>query len=195
MALGFLGTVAGCFQGKPVKQYTLTTTTSILAEPASPALSSQEKPMTILIGPVKLASYLDQPRIVKRSGTTRIEAYAGQQWAGDLAEMIQNKLLAELGALLKPFPVYSYPITTTLTQGRRVAIDILRFEGTENQTADIEARWTLFDLGSKSIIKTQSAFFHITLSDNSYEALAIALSQGLTMLVGEITLTLPEANR
>jgi len=180
LASGLLCALAGCFQAKPVQQYTLTT------EPPLQVLPQKAAPTTILIGPVKLASYLDQPRMVRRHSTTQINSIAGHQWAGNLAEMISNKLVAEMGALLQPSPVFTYPGTTVFTQGRRIALDIIRFEGTEDKTAIIEARWTLFDLKDKSILKTQSSLIHTPLTDDSYEALATALSQGLTTLSREI---------
>ncbi len=177
---GLLCALVGCFQAQPVRQYTLATETPLQA------LSQKAVPTTILIGPVKLASYLDQPRMVRRHSTTLIDSVAGHQWAGNLAEMISNKLVAEMGALLQPSPVFAYPGTTVFTQGRRVALDILRFEGTEDKNATIEARWTLFDLTDKSILKTQSSLIHIPLTDDSYETLATALSQGLTRISQEI---------
>jgi uncharacterized lipoprotein YmbA len=175
-----LGALGGCFQVQPAQQYTLTTGQRL------PALDQQAAPMTILVGPVKLASYLDQPRMVRRYGATRINPIPGRQWAGDLAEMISNKLVAELGDLLQPSPVYGYPSTAIMNQGKRVAIDILRFEGIDDKSATIESRWTLFDLRDKSVIKTQSSLFQVPLTDDSSEALATALSQGLTRLGQEI---------
>lgn len=180
LTLCLLTILAGCFQASPVRQYILP------SEPFPQALSQKVKPMTILIGPVKLASYLDQPRIVKRHGATRIDSIPGHQWAGNLTEMISNKLVAEMGALLKPSPVFTYPGTTVSPQGRKIAIDILRFEGTDDKTATIESRWILSDLGDKSIIQIQSSLFQIPLADDSYEALTSALSQGLTQLGQEI---------
>lgn len=177
---GLLCALVGCFQAQPVRQYTLTT------EPPAQVPPQKAAPTTILIGPVKLASYLDQPRMVRRHSTTQIDSIAGHQWAGDLAEMISDKLVAEMGALLQPSPVFAYPGTTVFTRGRRVALDILRFEGTEDKTATIEARWSVFDLTDKSILKTQTSLIHTPLTDDSYEALATALSQGLTKISREI---------
>lgn len=173
-----LVTLVGCFQATPVRQYVLIT------EPIPTALAHNSEPMTILLGPVKLANYLDQPRIVRRHGPTRIDSLTGHQWAGDLTEMISNKLIAELGGLLKPARVLSYP--GPAGQGRRVSIDILRFEGTDDKNAIIEANWTIFDLESKKMIKTQSSLIQVLLPDDSFEALTTALSKGLTQLGQEI---------
>lgn len=180
LASCLIGALSGCFQAKSVQQYTLSSAPSIQTLP------QQVRPMTILIGPVKVASYLDQPRMVKRYRATRIDTIPGREWAGDLAEMISNQLVADVGSLLKPSPVYPYPVTLAGIEGRRAAIDILRFEGSEDKTATIEARWFLFDLQDKSIIKTHSSMFHVPLADDSYESLATALSQGLTLLSQEI---------
>lgn len=180
LALGLLTPLGGCFQAAPVRQYILIT------EPAPQALHQQDEPVTLLVGPVKLASHLDQPRIVRRHGATRIDSLPGHQWAGNLTEMINNKLVAELGALLKPYPVFTYPGPTSSLHGKKVAIDILRFEGTESRSATIEARWILSDIGSRSIIKTHSSVFHVPLADDSYEALTTALSQGLSLLGQEM---------
>jgi len=180
LALALIATLTGCFQATPVRQY-------ILITESLPQTSGRKaEPVTILIGPVKLASYLDQPRIVRRHGPTRIDTRTGHQWAGNLTEMIRNKLIAEMEGQLQPSPVFSFPDSTVFTEGRRVAIDILRFEGTADKTAIIETRWTLYDLGDRSIIKTRSSLFQVPLADDSYEALTTALSQGLTRLGQEI---------
>lgn len=178
MICGMVITQVGCFQATPVRQYILIT------EPIPKALDHNYEPMTILIGPVKLANYLDQPRIVRRHGLTRIDSLTGHQWAGDLTEMISHKLIAELGSLFKPARVLAFP--GTAGQGRRVAIDILRFEGTDDKNAIIEANWTIFDLESKELIKTQSSLVQVLLADDSFETLTTALSQGLTQLGQEM---------
>jgi uncharacterized protein len=189
LAFGLFGTLPGCFQAQPASQYTLTT------ELPLPPPSSQDAPLTILVGPVKLASYLDQPRIVKRYGANRIETVTSRQWAGNLKEMISNKLVAELGTLSSPFPVFSFPAATIPHKGRRVTVDILRFEGTDDQNATIEARWTLLNMSDKSILKTQTSLFQIPCPDPSYETLATALSQGLTRLIQEISLSIQVENK
>jgi uncharacterized lipoprotein YmbA len=180
LAFGLLGTLSGCFQAPPAHQYTLT------AELPPPPPSSQDGPLTILVGPVKLASYLDQPRIVRRYGANRVETVASRQWAGNLREMISNKLVLELGTLCSPAPVFSFPAATILQQGKRVTVDILRFEGTDDQNAVIEARWTLVNMEDKSILKTRTSLFQISCADPGYETLASALSQGLHQLAQEI---------
>lgn len=180
LSLGLVTVLAGCVNPRPVTQYTLTT------DSALQPVRRQIAPMTILVGPVKVASYLDQPRMIRRHGATRIDSISSHQWAGDLDEMIGNKLVAEMGVLLKPSPLFPYPGTTVFTQGRRVAIDILRFEGADDRDAVVEARWTLFDLKDKTIMKTQSSLYRVPLGDDSHEALATALSQGLTRLGQEI---------
>ena len=188
--------LAGCFQGKPIQQYTLTT------ENLEPVLGQNSPATTVLIGPVKLAGYLDQPRMIRRQSATRIDAIPDHQWGGDLSEMITAKLVTEIGSLLKPSPVLSYPNQSNSPGGRRVAVDILRFEATESgenvekggAIAIVEARWTVFDLGNKSIITTQSSLFRLPLLDNSYEAQATTLSHGITLLGQEIarSITLPQ---
>ncbi|KAF0188380.1 MAG: hypothetical protein FD168_1742 [Desulfobulbaceae bacterium] len=181
LVIGLIGPLTGCFQAPPASQYTLTT------ELPLPPPSNQDAPLTILVGPVKLASYLDQPRIVKRFGANRIETVASRQWAGNLREMISNKLVAELGTLCHPSPVFPFPAATIPHQGKRVTVDILRFEGTDDQHVAIEARWTLLNMENKSILKTQVSLFQIPCADPSYETLATTLSLGLTRLIQEIS--------
>lgn len=190
----FILPLVGCFSGKPIQQYTLT------IENHEPVLGQNSPPTTILIGPVKLAGYLDQPRLIRRQSETRINAVPNHQWGGNLSEMINSKLVAEIGCLLKPSPVLSYPSQSIFPGGRRVAVDILRFESTVSGTKEtnakiaiVEARWTVFDLANKSIITTQSSRFLLPLLDDSYEALAKTLSHGITQLSQEIaqSITMP----
>ncbi len=179
-AIAIFAALAGCFQAQPVHQYTLT------VDQPLPAPSRQDAPLIMLVGPVKLASHLDQPRIIRRFGDTRIEAAASRQWAGNLREMIGNKLVAELSVQCSPFPVLPFPAATVITRGKRVAVDILRFEGVDAKDAVIEARWTLFNLEDKSMVSTQTSLIRIPCDDNTYETLVTALSQGLTQLSQEV---------
>lgn len=181
LALCLIGILPGCFQAQPVHQYTLT-----VEQPAQTP-SRPNASLIFLVGPVKLASYLDQPRIIRRHGNTRIEAITSRQWAGNLREMISNRLVAELGTQCGPIPVFSYPAATVITQGKRVAVDILRFEGTDDQDAAIEARWTLFNLEDRSVLQTRTTLIRIPCPDSDYETLVTALSQGLTELSRQIT--------
>jgi uncharacterized lipoprotein YmbA len=191
-AMAFLVTISGCFQGKPVHRYTLTPATEAIRTAATPdSQSAPQHTELIVIGPVKLTSYLDQSRIIKRQGTTTINAAADQQWAGELSEMISNSLITELGIQLHPVSIHAYPMSTPLTHGKRVALDILRFEGTETHTATIEARWTIFDLENRAIIASHSTLLHIPATDDSYEALITALSTGLAQLGKEIAASFP----
>jgi uncharacterized protein len=186
----FLCILTGCFQAQPIRQYTLA------SDPPLQALPQKDVATVILIGPVKLAGYLDQPRIVRRHNTTLIDAIPDRQWAGNLADMINDKLVTELGALLQPFPVFTYPGTTVFLQGKRVTLDVLRFEGTDDKNATIEVRWTIFNLKDKSILTTQSSLIRIPFAGDSYETLVTALSQGLTQISKEIALSLsPEENK
>ncbi len=179
-AIAILVALAGCFQAQPIHQYTLT------VDQPLPAPSRQDAPLIMQVGPVKLASYLDQPRIIRRFGDTRIETAASRQWAGNLREMIGNKLVAELSVQCSPFPVLPFPAATVITRGKRIAVDILRFEGADNKDAVIEARWTLFNLEDKSMVSTQTSLVRIPCGDNTYDTLVTALSQGLTQLSQEI---------
>jgi uncharacterized lipoprotein YmbA len=193
-ALSFLVITSGCFQGKPVHRYTL----SPLAERANtgPASgpSAPPSPLTselLVVGPVTLANYLDQSRIVLRQGATVIHTAADQQWAGELAEMIGNTLVAEMGRLLPAVSVQAYPLSAPQTKGKRVAVDILRFEGTDASAAAIEARWTIIDLEKKTILASHSTLFQIAVADDGYENLVNALSLGLARLGHEIAASLP----
>lgn len=181
MALCLLATLCGCTPGRPVHLYALP-----MEQPIQTPTQPDALPV-LLVGPVKLASYLDQPRIVRRHGDTRIEAISSQQWAGSLREMIANRLVTELSARWGPTPVFSFPATTLFTQGRRVAVDILRFEGTDGLNAVIEARWSVFDLKDRAMIQSRASLVRIACADSSYESLVTALSQGLAELSDQIT--------
>lgn len=193
-ALSLLVITSGCFQGQPVHRYILasaveqadTAPVSTLSAPPS-----QRATEFLVVGPVTLTDYLDQSRIVQRQGATIIHTAADQQWAGDLSEMISIVLIAEMSRLHPSHAVLPYPLSAPQAQGKRIAIDILHFEGTDASAAAIEARWTIIDLEKKTILTSHSTKLHLAVADNSYESLVTALSLGLTRLSKEIIASLP----
>ncbi len=193
-ALSFLVIISGCFQRQPVHRYTLAQSAKQTAAAPASTLSSppsQRATEFLVVGPVTLADYLDQSRIIQRQGATVIHAAADQQWAGDLSEMITNILIAEMSLLQPSLSVLPYPLSAPQPQGKRIAIDILRFEGTDAHAAAIEARWTIIDLEKKTILSSHSTLVQVPLVGDGYENLVTALSLGLTRLGNEIVASLP----
>lgn len=172
--------LSGCFQARPVALYTLSAETDVAP------LSSVIPGDSVSIGPVTLAGYLDQPRMVRRSSPARIVTTADHQWAGDLAEMITSKLATEMGLLLKPATV---SIPSNLTHGtarKRIAITILRFEDDDSHHAVLEARWTISAMESGVEGAPQLSILQEDLKSDSGEDLALALNRCLTRFGREL---------
>lgn len=183
-ALILINALTGCFQARPVALYTLNTASEL--QPINPAKKTDD----ILIGPVHLASYLDQPRMIQRRSSTRIDADAGHQWAGDLAQMIGNKISIETGILLKPASVSLFSATPPNSLAQQVTIDILRFEDDSAGNALVEVRWTIISLKDSSSDGPHISLLREPLANSSHEDLAIALNRALTDFNKELATTL-----
>ena len=96
--------LAGCAGTSPrVDFYVLSADAKAVAGVAG-SCSSQ----AISVGPVSWPRYLDQPRIITRAGTNRLEASEFNRWGGSLEDDFVRTAIENLSALLQSELVVNY---------------------------------------------------------------------------------------
>ena len=81
----------------------------------------------ISVGPVSWPRYLDQPRIVTRAGTNRLETSEFNRWGGSLEDDFVRTTIENLSALLQSELVMNYRRSSRFSPVYRVEMDVLRF--------------------------------------------------------------------
>ncbi len=171
----------GCMkQGPPLNYYTLSSPVQ-----ASSVSEARELP-TILVGPVRLASFLNQGHLVSQRTDNSVALLEEHRWAGNLSEMLNNSMISELSHDLGSEKIYSFPNTNS-ESGLRLELDFLHFEQAPDKMATINARWRIVSIIDQSILATATSHYRVEPKTNDYDGLAQALSQGLSRLSQEIS--------
>lgn len=127
---------SGCSTARPVEYYQL--------QGSSPAVQVLHAETAVLLGPVKLADYLQREQIMQRNAAGRLSA-GSARWAGSLEDEIGQLLLRQLAGQLGNSHVALYPDRIGIRAGAQVVLSISRLDSGVDQPAVLEAQWRLLD--------------------------------------------------
>lgn len=177
--------IGGCMgKSQPTRFYTLTSTVEAQKLVKESSASSN---LAIGIGPIKVADYLTQSRIVTRMYDNKIDQAEFDQWSGSLKNNIINVLADNIGSLLNTEKIFVHPWRSFIPIDYQVIIDIIRFDGGPGKQATLEARWVVLKDKDKSIIDNKRSSIQETTDTDGYAGLVAAQSRALEKLGGEIS--------
>lgn len=161
-----------------------------LTPTAALALSASTKTLpTILVGPIRVNSFLDQGPMVQQTSAHSLILLEQHHWAGGLDEMLSQLIIQNLNHDLQHENIYSYPETTT-ESGIRLEVTFSHFEKDVNGEAFLEARWKIISNNTQSILKSGTSEQHVKPEVSGHNALPESLSLGLARLCREIAKTI-----
>jgi uncharacterized lipoprotein YmbA len=140
----------------------------------------------ILVGPVRMALYLDRTDIVIRDSQNQIRLADFSQWAGPLQENFSRVLAENLSVLLATHNVGIFPGTRAMSFDYNVTVNVTRFDGIPGERADLRARWAILDKSRKNMLLKKHSVLTQPTKDDSLEALIAAESRALADLSREI---------
>ena len=179
--------VAGCtLMGgtrSPTKSYVLN---SLHTEETPPQPVAHLPDIGILVGPVRLALYLDRAAIVIRDSQNKINITEFSQWAGPLQENFSRVLAENLAILLSTDRVGIFPGTRARLFDYNVTVYITRFDGKPGEKAHLRARWIILDKNRKKTLFEKHTLLSQPTENDSMEALIAAESRTLAHLSREI---------
>ena len=186
--LVFLYLTSGCaLMGsgtqQPTKNYVLN---SLYSEEIQTQAMADLGDIGILVGPVRLALYLDRVDIVLRDSQNQIRLAEFSQWAGPLPENFSRVLAENLSVLLATDKVGIFPGTRAMSFDFNVTVDVTRFDGMPGQKADLRARWAILDKNRKKMLFENHTVLNQPTENDSLEALIAAESRTLGDLSREI---------
>ena len=168
---------------QPTKNYVLN---SLYSEEIETNTVADLKDIGILVGPIRMALYLDRSDIVIRDSQNQIRLAEFSQWAGPLQENFSRVLAENLSVLLTTDSVGIFPGTRAMLFDYNVTVNVTRFDGIPGEKADLRARWGILDKSRKKMLfENHSVLTHHT-KDDSLEALIAAESRTLSDLSREI---------
>jgi hypothetical protein len=187
-----LATLVGCATTTPSRFYTLT---PVKGSDASTGVIPVEEGAILALGPVRLPDYLDRPQIATRSEGNEVRLHETERWAGSLQEDVSRVLIENLSALLagKRITVvrWASAMQTTATFRNRLAVEILRFEGTVGGTVVLKARYGLLGPDGKKVISAGESTVREPAGGADYDALTAAMSRALAAFSREVAAAVP----
>lgn len=160
------------------------------------AMAPGDTPMrdtAIGIGPIEIADYLDQSKLVTRTSDNQLVKADFDLWAGDFKGNLTNILAENIGILVPTDRIYLYPWRTSALIDYQVALDVVRFDGELGRGAWLVARWSLFGRPDRKLLKAGRSSIREPVGGSDYAALVAAQSRALAALSHEIVDAIQEA--
>ncbi len=182
--------VSGCAgTSPPVTFYTLNNTSISQSGPAGDACSGKG----IAVGPVSWPRYLDQPRIVTRTGPNTLGFDEFHRWGGTLEDDFKRVLIKNLSGLLQTSKLADFRKTLRYTPDYRVELDIRQFDGQLGGEVILDAVWVIVDQKPGKALELHDSMITKQMFGPDYAALASASSLAVAGLSREIAAELLQA--
>ena len=175
--------LAGCSSSPRATFYTLNVAATNETPP--PPLNS------VAIGAITLPNLLDRPQLVVRTSANRVDILETHRWAESPKSEIPRIIAADLGILLKPARVSTYPQNAGLDADYRVLLDIQRFEMTVGEGVGLEVLWSV-RRSNGGVPKTGRTVVSEPVGAAGYDALVAAQSRALAAVSRDLAQALRE---
>lgn len=137
LGLAALLGLAGCAATPPAQFYQL--------QQGGQALPQSGKGVAVLLGPLKLADYLQRESLVQRQIDDSLVISSQARWAGNLQDDVAQLLLRQLAARLDSSRMALYPDRVGFTPEAQLVLSISRLDSGPYRPAVLEAQWRLLD--------------------------------------------------
>lgn len=173
----------GCLgSSAPTRFYVLAATDSA-AVPGARAMS-------VGVGPVNVASYLDRPQIVTRPSADKIELAEFDQWGEALRDGVPRVLAENLSRQLPAAKISIFPWRGLEGVRYQVVVDVTRFDGPAGGDTSLEARWRILDGATGKELATKTTRLTEPAGSPGYTPTVSAMSRALAALSRDIAQTL-----
>jgi uncharacterized lipoprotein YmbA len=146
----------------------------------------------LAIGPVRVREYLSRPEIVTRTKENKIVVHDFHSWGEPLDRNFTVVLGGNLSSLLSTDRIVFFPWRRRPNFDYQVVVDVVRFEGDLGAEASLIVHYYIWAAGEGEVedrrMGTWKSSFSRQTKDDSYEALAAAMSE----LVGDLSLEIAE---
>jgi uncharacterized lipoprotein YmbA len=128
--------MAGCFRSPSPHFYSL-----VSQERVASAAQLAPDGVSVEVAPLIFPQYLDDPRIVVRSGPHEVLKDEYERWIEDLDLNFRRVLLSDLSRHLKSGNVFSSDLYGQRSAAQVVQVEVLQFDVSDDNKAVLKARW------------------------------------------------------
>ncbi len=177
--------MTGCAASSPTRFYVLRPSTEGVA--SKPSEGPEAGCISIGVGPIKVADYLDRPEVVTRVASNEIKVTEFEQWAEPLGQNISRVLAENLSTLLCTTVVVTFPWSLSAPIDYQVEVHVIRLDGHLGGDSTLEARWMAFRSGRpKKLVASKKVVFTESTDGRDYRALVASESRALEVLSRDI---------
>ncbi len=138
-------------------------------------------PFSLGVGPVEMASYLQQEGIANHTDDNQIEYSDDKRWAEPLDSNVSQVLLSNLTILLPNQIIYPFPWKVSQSPDYQVLVDIRRFGWYPNNRVALNARVIIED-NKDVIVFSGEQNIEFTAPESSYQSVVATHNQLLERL-------------
>ena len=175
--------VSSCGTSPAAKFYTLT---PVAQQKQEKAVIGTGSASPIAIGPVEIPEYLDRSEIVTRADQNQLILSEFNLWGGSLKTDVNRVLIENVSHFLAAdgIPIVTWKLGITDVQ--RVPIQIVRFDGTPNDSILLKARWAVIEKDGKNFEFVRESSITVSVKGGNYNSVVAAMSEALGELSKEI---------
>jgi uncharacterized protein len=178
----FLLFICGC-ASKPPNYYVLH---SLQSEAPGVKMATSENDLTIGVGPIKIAEYLDRPQMATRSTPDSLQFAEFDKWAEPLEKNLTRVLAENLSILLSTDRVVVFPWAGSMHPLYQVTVDVAQLEYAPDGKAVLVAGWNVLGNNGKKLLAIKRSRFVVPVESTGFAAIASAQSRAVGDMSREI---------
>jgi hypothetical protein len=182
--------LSACFSSPSSRFYMLNSMQQ--SSPSSIAESDQNS-LSICVGPVLMAEYLDRKQICTREDGHEVKYAEYHRWAESLDAAFSRVLVENLSMLLSTSRIDVFPWKSPAPADYQVRIMLLRFNGEPGGQAVLKARWSLEAAGQKVPVVDRMTSIVEPVDSGNYGDLVKAQNKALDKMSHEIAGAIQQA--
>jgi uncharacterized lipoprotein YmbA len=167
----------------PTKNYVLS---SMYSQEPPPQPVADLSDIGILVGPIRMAMYLDRSDVVIRNSQNEVVIADFASWAGPLPENFSRVLAENLSLWLNTKKVAIFPGTKVAFYDYSVGVNVTRFDGRPGGKAHLRARWAILDKKRKNMLFQEHTVLSQPIENDSIEAMIASQSRTVVDFSREI---------
>jgi len=192
LLIGFVLTLSlcACFSSPSSRFYMLN---SIEQSASSSKSEAEQNSLSICVGPVLLAEYIDRKQLCTRDNENEVMYSEFHRWAEPLDAAFSRVLVENLALLLDTSRIDVFPWKSPAAADYQVRIMLLKFNGEPGGNAEVKVRWSLEAAGQKAPVFDRMTSIVEPAESGKYEDLVAAQNKALDKLSREIADVIQQA--
>jgi uncharacterized protein len=155
-------------------------------EPAQAVASPGDRCLSLGIGPITIAHYLDRPQIATRTNANQINLAEFDRWSETLQDSVAGILAKNLSQAVCTKAILSFPWRGGSAIDYQIELHVARLDGTLGGDVFLEASWTIYSGDGKKMLLSKTSRRTEATSGKDYHALVVAESRALRAVSTEI---------